>query len=146
MSVCIRPMEPRDIDAVCSLIVQLSGHPMSLEDMADRLAWAERSPIDWLFVGEVDGCVAGLLGFRLRENLEQRSRYGEISVLVTDSAVRRQGVGRALMDFAEQMAREQGCIGTWLVSGFKRKDEAHRFYESLGYQTTGYRFVKRFDE
>lgn len=30
--------------------------------------------------------------------------------------VRRQGVGRFLMDFAEKLAAEQGCIGTWLVS------------------------------
>ena len=32
-----------------------------------------------------------------------------------------------------------GC--TWLVSGLKRGD-AHCFYEELGYEITGYRFVK----
>jgi GNAT superfamily N-acetyltransferase len=89
--------------------------------------------------------VCGVLGFRLRECLERVGRYGEVSVIVTDAGARRCGVGRALMAFAEGLAREHGCLGTWLVSGFGRKDEAHRFYEQLGYTATGYRFVKLLD-
>jgi GNAT superfamily N-acetyltransferase len=54
--------------------------------------------------------------------------------------------GRALADFAEQLARAHGCIGTWLVSGLQREQEAHRFYQQLGYAITGYRFVKLFEE
>jgi GNAT superfamily N-acetyltransferase len=49
-----------------------------------------------------------------------------------------------MVEFAEQFARELGCIGTWLVSGFKREAEAHQFYMHLGYDATGYRFVKLF--
>jgi hypothetical protein len=48
------------------------------------------------------------------------------------------------MEFAENLAAEQGCIGTWLVSGFGREEQAHKFYKELGYEITGYRFVKRF--
>ncbi len=145
-TVLIREMEPRDIPAVCRLIPQLTGKSISEPDMQNRLDWVNDSPIDWLYVAEVEGCVVGWMGFRLRERLEAIARFGEISVLVTDSSVRRQGVGRALMDFAEQLAHEKDCIGTWLVSGFARKDEAHRFYEQLGYTTTGYRFVKWFED
>lgn len=36
-------------------------------------------------------------------------------------------------------------IGTWLVSGFAREQEAHKFYQRIGYGTTGYRFVKLFE-
>ena len=86
----------------------------------------------------------GLLGVRLRERLEHPSRYGEIYVIVVDAEVRRQGIGRMLVDYAEDFARQQDCIGTWLVSGFKRQEEAHRFYQDLGYEITGYRFVKEF--
>jgi GNAT superfamily N-acetyltransferase len=46
------------------------------------------------------------------------------------------------MAFAEQLARNRGCKGTWLVSGFGRDEEAHQFYKRLGYEATGYRFVK----
>jgi GNAT superfamily N-acetyltransferase len=141
----IRAMEPRDINAARRLLAQLCGYEMTADEMRDRFDFAANSPIDWLFVCEVEGAVRGVLGFRLRERLERVGRYGEIYMIVADEAVRRQGVGRVMIDFAEQLAREHNCVGTWLVSGFKREAEAHKFYECLGYQTTGYRFVKLFE-
>ena len=36
------------------------------------------------------------------------------------------------------------CLGLWLVSGFGREEEAHRFYRRCGFEATGCRFVKRF--
>jgi GNAT superfamily N-acetyltransferase len=140
----IREMESRDIPAVCALIPQLTGETISPADMQNRLDWVAQSPIDWMYVAEIDDRVVGWMGFRLRECVERVRRYGEISAVVTDASVRGQGVGRALVDFAETLAHEHHCAGTWLVSGFARKDEAHRVYEHLGYQTTGYRFVKVF--
>ena len=145
MQYVMRAMEPRDVEAARCLLVQMSGYEMTSDEMRDRLEFATASPIDWLFVCEVDGAVRGVLGFRLREQLERVSRYGEIYMIVADESVRRQGIGRAMMDFAEQFARTQGCIGTWLVSGFKREAEAHQFYQQLGYEATGYRFVKLFN-
>ena len=46
------------------------------------------------------------------------------------------------MKYAEEVAQERGCIGTWLVSGFGREEQAHPFYKELGYNINGYRFVK----
>ncbi|MBN2306340.1 MAG: GNAT family N-acetyltransferase [Anaerolineae bacterium] len=145
MTHTIRPIEPRDLDAARDLLRQLTGWEMTPAEMQSRLDFVAASPIDWLFVCEIAGDVVGLLGFRLRERIEHPSRHGEVSVLVTDARVKRQGVGRALLAFAEDFARDQGCVGMFLVSGFKRKDEAHRFYQALGYEITGNRFVKAFD-
>jgi GNAT superfamily N-acetyltransferase len=142
----IRPMEPRDADAVRVLMRQLCGHAMTRAEMLDRLDFVAASPVDWLVVCEIEGEVVGALSFRLRERIEQPGCYGEIYALVVDANARRQGVGRALMDYAEDLACQHGCIGTWLVSGFKRQDEAHQFYTELGYDITGYRFVKMFDD
>lgn len=138
----IRPAARADLPALCALMEQLCGHPVSHEDMENRLELVEASAIDELFVLEVEGRVQGLLGFRIRENIEERSRYGEISILVTDQSSRQLGFGRRLMEYAEALARKKGCKGTWLVSGFAREEEAHRFYQKLGYRVTGYRFVK----
>lgn len=145
MALAIRQMTPDDVPAACALLAQLTGPRMTPDEMRERLEWAARSPFDWLYVAEADGAVCGVLGFRLRECLERVGRYGEVSVIVTGAESRRKGIGRALMAFAEDLAREHGCLGTWLVSGFGRKDEAHKFYEQLGYTATGYRFVKLFD-
>jgi GNAT superfamily N-acetyltransferase len=144
MSFTIRTVKKDDIPSLCHLMYELTGHEISFEDMENRLQFIDDSPFDFLYVCEDHDTILGLLGFRVRENLEEVSKYGEISVIVVDSAARRQGVGRFLMEFAENLAAEQGCIGTWLVSGFGREEQAHTFYKELGYEITGYRFVKRF--
>lgn len=146
MNVVIRPMQERDLSCAARLMEQLLGRETPVEVMRDRLAWVDSSPVDWLYVAEVAGEVRGVMGFRLRENLASIARYGEVSILVVDAATRRQGVGRALMAYAEELAHQHDCLGTWLVSGLGRTEEAHRFYQMLGYEITGYRFVKRFGE
>jgi GNAT superfamily N-acetyltransferase len=144
MSFGIRNATTQDVPELSRLMSQLTGHEVSNEVMDNRLKFVESSPFDFLYVCFEKDAILGVLGFRIRENLEDASKYGEVSVVVVDEDVRRKGVGRFLMNFAEKLAVEQGCIGTWLVSGFGREEEAHRFYKTLGYEITGYRFVKRF--
>ena len=146
MTLNIRKAERGDIVALCGLMAELSGHPISAEGMLDRLEFVEKSPYDSLFVCEEDGRILGAMAFRIRENIEEVSRFGEVSVMVVFPEARRKGVGRFMMRHAEKLARELGCIGTWLVSGFGREEQAHNFYKRLGYETTGYRFVKLFGE
>ncbi|WJE54760.1 GNAT family N-acetyltransferase [Bacillus cereus] len=139
----IRKVTVNDIEALCSLTKEIKGSDISNADMQNRLQFVEMSPFDFLYVYEEDNVIFGFLGFRIRENLEDVTRYGEISIISVDSTARRKGVGQILMDYAEQLAKKHNCIGTWLVSGTKRK-EAHPFYKKLGYEVNGYRFVKHF--
>lgn len=144
MSYTIRQARTDDADVLCRLMEQLSGHGMSREQMLERLRFIEQSAADSLYVCEWDGRVAGCMGFRIRENIEDTTRYGEVSVLVVDEEYRNRGAGRFMMNHAEKLASGLGCIGTWLVSGFGREEEAHAFYRKLGYKINGYRFVKPF--
>lgn len=143
MNSLIREAEKKDIPKICELMEELTGHEISEAGMLDRLVMIRNSNIDELFVYEQDGIVQGVLGFRIRENIEEVSRFGEVSVLVTNSDSRRLGIGKAMIAFAEKLAKEKGCIGTWLVSGFGREEAAHSFYKKLGYEINGYRFVKK---
>jgi N-acetylglutamate synthase-like GNAT family acetyltransferase len=138
----IRKAEHKDISDLRILFADLLDHELTDADVANRLNMIENSSIDELYVLEQENKIQGLLGFRIRENVEEPSRYGEISVIVTKTDTRKQGIGRVLMEFAEMRAKELGCKGTWLVSGFGREEEAHKFYTKLGYKITGYRFVK----
>ncbi|MED0995563.1 GNAT family N-acetyltransferase [Bacillus mobilis] len=143
MSFHIREATIDDIDALCSLTKELKGSSISYQDMNNRLQFVQMSPFDFLYVYEEEDTIFGLLGFRIRENLEDITRYGEISIISVDSTIRRKGIGQALMYYAEQLAKKHNCIGTWLVSGTNRV-EAHPFYKKLGYEVNGYRFVKHF--
>ena len=144
MNFTIRQAGKKDIPSLRTLFIELTGHELTDADVADRLEMIEKSPIDELYVCEQEKRILGVLGFRIRENIEEPGRYGEISVIVTDPKNRMHGVGRSLMEFAERRSEELGCIGTWLVSGFGREEAAHKFYAKLRYTVTGYRFVKRF--
>jgi N-acetylglutamate synthase-like GNAT family acetyltransferase len=144
MMLSMRKAEVKDIDALCELMTELAGHTISEEGMLDRLEHVEKSEIDYLFVCEEDNRILGLLGFRTRVNLEEVSKFGEISAIVVRFESRKRGVGRYMMDYADKLARDIGCKGMWLVSGFAREEEAHKFYKRLGYEINGYRFIRPF--
>ncbi|HUW65589.1 MAG TPA: GNAT family N-acetyltransferase [Spirochaetia bacterium] len=142
MAYHIREADKKDIPVLCGLMRGLTGHEVFPEQMQDRLLFVANSPYDSLYVCEENGRVVGLIGFRIRNNLEEVSKFGEVSTIVVDSTERGKGAGRFMIDYAEKLAADQGCIGTWLVSGFGREEQAHEFYENMGYGVTGYRFVK----
>ena len=140
----IRPATLGDTQAIKDLFQELIGHKLSDDDVINRITYVQSSPIDSLFIYELDNKIIGLLTFGIRENIEENSRFGEISVIVVKSEFRKMGIGKQRIEYAEQLAYEKRCIGTWLVSGFGREEQAHPFYKELGYKTTGYRFVKHF--
>ena len=132
MMLSMRKAEKKDIDSLCYLMTELAGHSLSREGMLDRLEHVEKSDIDYLFVCEEDKRILGLLGFRLRVNLEEVSKFGEISAIVVRPGSRKRGVGRYIMDYADKLVRELECKGMWLVSGFVREEEPTRSMNGLG--------------
>ncbi|MGC5325737.1 GNAT family N-acetyltransferase [Brevibacillus sp. SYSU BS000544] len=144
MSIHIRKAKMQDSKRLSELMAQLSRHEVSEQEMMNRIEFVESSPFDSLYVWEENERIYGVMSYRIRENIEDVTKYGEISSIVVDQEARRKGVGRQLMEYADHLAKEQGCIGTWLVSGFGREEEAHQFYKDLGFNITGYRFVKKF--
>ena len=64
-----------------------------------------------------------------------------ISALVVDARYRSKGIGRAIVDAAEQMFRDAGCGSVEVTSNMRRTD-AHAFYARLGYELTSARFIK----
>lgn len=57
-----------------------------------------------------------------------------------------QGIGRSLVGFAEEWALGRGSNVLYLTSGIRpERIRAHEFYKSIGFDTTGYRFVKKLE-
>ena len=57
-----------------------------------------------------------------------------VELLFVPDRLRKQGVGRQLMEQAEALARERGCIGIWLDTF---SFQAPGFYAKLGYAVFG---------
>jgi ribosomal protein S18 acetylase RimI-like enzyme len=73
---------------------------------------------------------------------EHNDPSGRILALVTLSAARRRGIGRALIATAEKDFAQRRVTRAALDARFTR-ESAHHFYESLGYERNGWRFVKQ---
>jgi ribosomal protein S18 acetylase RimI-like enzyme len=144
MRYLIREAIIEDKIELSKLMSELTTKDISSTDIENRLEFVSSSPYDWLYVYEEDESILETLGFRIRENIEEIYRYGEISVIVVSNQAKRKGIGRILMDFADKLAIEHKCKGAWLVTGNKRVEEAHKFYKALGFEETGVRFVKTF--
>ncbi|MGA2622850.1 MAG: GNAT family N-acetyltransferase [Bacteroidota bacterium] len=127
----IRPATPGDAGRVAVLSTQL-GYPASETEMERRIHRTLQGRDQELFVAEADGVVVGWVQVFIRVPLMQDSEV-EVGGLVIDENYRRRGVGRLLMQRAEQWAHEKGCRTVYLRSNVIRKD-AHLFYEKLGYK------------
>ena len=75
-----------------------------------------------------DGNLVGLLGMRPVETMA-RGPHVHVDDLVVAESVRGRGVGRALMNFVEGVAKRRGMASIFLDS----RQEAFGFYQRLGY-------------
>jgi GNAT superfamily N-acetyltransferase len=131
-AVAIRASEPRDYARMADLAGQLTQQS-SAEEIARRVLCMQRSLDHAVFVAETpQGEVAGWIGVFVYQCVEADAR-AEISGLVVDEGARSLGIGRRLVERAEEWAREKGC-GTVGVRSNVIRDRAHAFYEGLGYK------------
>lgn len=91
-------------------------------------------------VAAVGGEVAGVAVWRVHEN----TCWGVhmyVDDLVTDETKRSTGVGKALLDHLQELARKRGCAKFTLDSGTHRH-QAHKFYFREGMIVQAFHFVK----
>ena len=150
-AVTVREATEADLPRVLELYRQLALGPDDTKRLPDpagsgeALAAMGRQPGFHLLVAEEDGIVQGSLVLAVMPNFSYRNRpWGVIENVVVDEAERNRGIGSAMMERAAQIAREAGCYKVLLTSN-KRRPEAHRFYERLGYHRTHEAFHLRFD-
>ena len=84
--------------------------------------------------------VVGVAVHRVHENtFDGVQMY--VDDLVSDETRRSQGVGRALLDHLQHLARAAGCAKFNLDSGTQRQ-QAHKFYFREGMVVTSFHFAK----
>jgi GNAT superfamily N-acetyltransferase len=127
----VRLAQPRDSDRIADLAGQL-GYPSTGEEVRKRLSQMQGARQYAVFVAEHPvGQIAGWIGLYVFRAVELEAA-AEISGLIVDEDVRSGGIGKMLIDAAEEWARRAGCHVISVRSNDKR-DRAHRFYTSNGY-------------
>ena len=133
-------MEPLDVPKVHDLLIQLR-YDASDETVRERFELMSSSSDHLIAVAELDGDVIGLIHALVRMALEKPVE-AFVQSLVIDTPVRRSGAGRRLMEVVETWTKGKGLVSISLSSQISRK-EAHRFYESLGYDRTATSYFMR---
>jgi len=137
----IREAELNDAADLTTLMREL-GYETQRPEMEMRLESILTNPSYKTFVAIMDGRVCGMIGTVTYPSYEHNDPSGRILVLVTASATRRRGIGRALVATAEKDFSQRGIRRIALNTSLTR-EEAYKFYESLGYERNGWRFVKQ---
>ena len=87
-----------------------------------------------LIVADVEGSIVGALQLTLTPSISfQGGKRATVESVRVDEKLRGRGIGRELMLYAIDRAREADCISMQLTTNAERAD-AHRFYENLGFQ------------
>jgi ribosomal protein S18 acetylase RimI-like enzyme len=136
----IRVAEMNDAAALAQLMREL-GYETSTAEMKQRLESVLSDVRCRTFLAEVNGQVCGMIGTLTHGSHAHNDVSGKIIALVVSKKQRRSGIGRALIAAAEKDFANQGITRVSLTTRFSR-EEAHQFYESLGYMRTGFRFAK----
>lgn len=139
----IRAATEADLGGVLALYGQPdldNGAVLGAEQAAAIFRRFASYPSYTLYAVEKDAMIVGTFALLVMDNL---GHLGAPSAIVEDVAVdpRHQGhgIGGAMMAFALDRAREQGCYKLMLSSNAKR-ERAHAFYESLGFTRHGFSF------
>lgn len=119
--------------------------PGELLDKSYRAAFdaIERDPNQLLAVAERGGCVIAVLQLTFIPGITHRGMWrGQIEGVRVAGDQRGSGVGRAFLQWAIGECRKRGC-GLVQLTSDKRRTDAQRFYQSLGFRPThaGYKLA-----
>lgn len=138
VSVKIREANIQDAPRINELSEQL-GYRVSYDETRNHMDYLLKDNQHVIFVAEVDNEVTGWIHVSLYNSLVSERR-ANISGLVVDREFHRRGIGRELMQNAEEWAKNCGCHGIILRSNVIRQD-AHLFYKGIGFEQAKSQYV-----
>ena len=129
--ILVRLADAADAPAIWRLNRSCFGYEFPREQAVRQVEHIGLSETDQLYVAQLNGRVVGYAhgsGYLCT----YRSPMKTLVAICVEEAARGKGVGKALLRAVEDWAREDGCRGVRLMSGFER-GAAHEFYEHNGY-------------
>lgn len=136
----LRALNPSDAEAAARLLGQL-GYPASSAALEARIRLAAAAQVETVVAVGSDGKLIGLASMHRLQLLTEDGTHALLTSVVVDEHARGSGVGRALVEAMCARARELGCARLALTTHLRRA-EAHAFYERLGFEFTGRRYVR----
>ena len=126
--------------AALAKLIRLLEHDVDEKGVRKRIEALTRDKLPPLVV-TLDKELVGLCGIHRMVTIHRNEPVGRITILVVDEGCRRQGIGKMLLQAAEEHLRKRGCALIEATSN-DRLTAAHGFYRHMGYERTSIRFAK----
>lgn len=136
----VRDATMADAPALAPLLGEL-GYPATADALASRMRRMLGRDDQKVLMAEREGAVLGLLALHVFPVLAYDRDLAMIMALVVTERARGLGVGRALIERAEAVGKSLGASRLMVTTHVRRAD-AHAFYERLGFEFTGRRYVR----
>jgi GNAT superfamily N-acetyltransferase len=149
LAIVIRPIREVEISDAVKVIIGGSTKPQFEDPENVEAYWSAveetRARRGDVLVADNDGQVVGVCQVLIFQHFQHSGGWCcEVESVHVRADQRSQGIGTRLLEAAETFAIEQGCYRIQLTSNNVRED-AHRFYQRLGYEATHHGFKKHFN-
>jgi len=133
-----------DLESLAQLYAELVDEQTDFCRMRENFKLMESNPNYIVLTAKDDNLVVGsAMGVICLDLVGKCIPFMVIENVVVKIAWRGKGIGAKLMGEIEGMGRKRKCYYTMFVSGSHRKD-AHRFYESIGYDLESVQGFKKY--
>jgi len=136
----LRDAKPGDAPRLVELIHEL-GHEIDEKRVRKNLAALKKTG-ETPIVATLEKQVVGMCGVGRRVVIHRPAPLGRITALVVTKEAQGHGIGKMLVEAAEEWMRKGGCQLVEVTSN-DRRAEAHAFYRHLGYERSSIRFFKK---
>lgn len=133
----IREAVEKDLQALLKLYTELHDNAIPERNEALLKLWTNifLDKNHHIIVAEEDGQIVSSCVLVIILNLtHNQCPYALIENVITANAYRRQGLAFACLEYAKQIARQNGCYKIMLMTGSK-KDSTLNFYRKAGYNS-----------
>ena len=133
----IRRANIDDIPVLLPLLSEL-GYPCIQQNLSSRFEKFLKNPGYGVAIYETNSEIVGLIAWSRSDLFISDKVRVHIDGLVVAYGHRGRGIGKKLMMFVEDVAKQHSPVIVDLTSSLKRaKDGSHEFYKKLGYKNEG---------
>lgn len=137
----IRTADVADAAAIARMLEQLD-YPATEEFLPEKIVQLTGREDAMILVAESDGTAVGVISIHFIPQLALRGDFARISYFVVEANHRSRGIGTAIEQELERLARERGCDRIEVHCHTRRAD-AHRFYLEAGYEESPKYFIRK---
>ncbi|WP_094606024.1 hypothetical protein SPSIL_006900 [Sporomusa silvacetica DSM 10669] len=143
--ISITSIQIADLEQYAVLCNTLFGSKTNMAQLEKTVKKIVSNP-DYILVGAKDEnkqLLGAVTGITCLDTVGECQPFMVLENLIVSEKSRRQGVGKQLVNYIENNARDRNCYFVMLMSLVKRT-EAHMFYEAIGYSKNIARGYKKY--